>query len=105
MDTEHSLFDYSGPADIFTVPPTEEIAPLVPVTVATYPYPARALDVGALGVICPHADTPVEVRHTVDSCYYAPVGQRGLSMSASTSPTGAPLRKNMWNGKMPTRWW
>ncbi len=82
MDTEHSFFDYPGLADIFTVARTEEIVPLVRVTVATYPYLARALDVGAMGVICPHVDTPEEVRHIVDSCLYAPLGQRGLSMSA-----------------------
>jgi 4-hydroxy-2-oxoheptanedioate aldolase len=49
MDTEHSLFDYSALADIFTVARTEEIVPLVRVTVATYPFLARALDVGAMG--------------------------------------------------------
>jgi 4-hydroxy-2-oxoheptanedioate aldolase len=81
MDTEHSFFDYGGLADIFTVARTEEIVPLVRVTVATYPYLARALDVGAMGVICPHVDTPEEVRHILDSCLYAPLGQRGLSMS------------------------
>ena len=81
MDTEHSFFDYGALADIFTVARTEEIVPLARVTVATYPFLARALDVGAMGVICPHVDTPEEVRHIIDSCYYAPVGQRGLSMS------------------------
>lgn len=58
MDTEHSFFDYSGLADLFTVARTEEIVPLVRVTVATYPYLARALDIGAMGVICPHIETP-----------------------------------------------
>jgi len=81
MDTEHSFFDYSGLADIFSLARTEEIVPLVRVTVATYPYLARSLDVGALGVICPHVDTPEEVRHIIDSCLYAPLGVRGLSMS------------------------
>jgi len=81
MDTEHSFFDYGSLADIFTVARTEEIVPLVRVTVPTYPYLARALDVGALGVICPHVETPEEVRHILDSCLYAPLGQRGLSMS------------------------
>jgi 2-keto-3-deoxy-L-rhamnonate aldolase RhmA len=81
MDTEHSFFDYGALADIFTVARTEEIVPLVRVTVATYPYLARALDVGAMGVICPHVDTPEEVRHIIDSCLYAPLGQRGLSLS------------------------
>ena len=82
MDTEHSFFDYGGLADIFTVARTEEIVPLVRVTVATYPYLARALDVGAMGVICPHVETAEEVRHILDSCLYAPLGQRGLSMSS-----------------------
>lgn len=81
MDTEHSFFDYGALADIFSVARTEEIVPLARVTVATYPYLARALDVGAMGVICPHVDTPEEVRHILDSCLYAPLGQRGLSMS------------------------
>jgi 4-hydroxy-2-oxoheptanedioate aldolase len=81
MDTEHSFFDYGALADIFTVARTEEIVPLVRVTVATYPYLARALDVGAMGVICPHVETPEEVRQILDSCLFAPLGQRGLSMS------------------------
>ena len=81
MDTEHSFFDYGALADIFTVARTEEIVPLMRVTVATYPYLARALDVGALGVICPHVETAEEVRQILDSCLYAPLGQRGLSMS------------------------
>jgi 2-keto-3-deoxy-L-rhamnonate aldolase RhmA len=34
-----------------------------------------------MGVICPHVDTPEEVRHIIDSCLYAPLGQRGLSLS------------------------
>lgn len=81
MDTEHSFFDYGALADIFTVARTEVIVPIMRVTVATYPYLARALDVGAMGVICPHVETPEEVRHILDSCLYAPLGQRGLSMS------------------------
>ncbi len=82
MDTEHSFFDYGALADIFTVARTEVIVPIMRVTVATYPYLARALDVGAMGVICPHVETPEEVRHILDSCLYAPLGQRGLSMSS-----------------------
>jgi 2-keto-3-deoxy-L-rhamnonate aldolase RhmA len=82
MDTEHSFFDYGGLADIFTVARTEAIVPLIRVTVPTYPYLARALDVGAMGVICPHVENPEEVRHILDSCLYAPLGQRGLSMSS-----------------------
>ncbi len=81
MDTEHSFFDYGSLADIFSLARTEEIVPLVRVTVATYPYLARALDVGAMGVICPHVETPEEIRLILDSCLYAPLGQRGLSLS------------------------
>ena len=82
VDTEHSFFDYESLADIFSVARTEEIVPLIRVTVATYPYLARALDIGAMGVICPHVETPEEVRLIVDSCLYAPLGQRGLSLSS-----------------------
>jgi 2-keto-3-deoxy-L-rhamnonate aldolase RhmA len=81
MDTEHSFFDYGSLADIFSLARTEEIVPLVRVTVATYPYLARALDVGAMGVICPHVETPEEIRLILDGCLYAPLGQRGLSLS------------------------
>lgn len=81
MDTEHSFSDYGSLADIFSLARTEEIVPLVRVTVATYPYLARALDVGAMGVICPHVETPEEIRLILDGCLYAPLGQRGLSLS------------------------
>jgi len=81
MDTEHSFFDFESLADIMTVARTEEIVPIVRVTVNTYPLLARSLDVGAMGVICPHVDTPEDVRIILDSCKYPPLGQRGLSLS------------------------
>ena len=82
MDTEHSLFDYESLADIMTVARAEEIVPLIRVTANIYPLLARALDVGAMGVICPRVQTPEDARLILDSCKYPPVGQRGLSMSA-----------------------
>jgi len=82
MDTEHSLFDYESLADIMTVARAEEIVPLTRVTANIYPLLARALDVGAMGVICPRVQTPEDVRLIVESCKYPPIGQRGLSMSA-----------------------
>jgi 4-hydroxy-2-oxoheptanedioate aldolase len=82
MDTEHSIFDYETLADIMTVARTEEIVPLIRVTANIYPLLARALDVGAMGVICPRVQTPEDVRLIIDSCKYPPIGQRGLSMSA-----------------------
>jgi len=81
MDTEHSIFDYESLADIFTVARAEEIVPLVRVTANIYPLLARALDVGAMGVICPRVQTPDDVRLIIESCKYPPLGQRGLSMS------------------------
>jgi 2-keto-3-deoxy-L-rhamnonate aldolase RhmA len=81
MDTEHCFFDYEGLADILTVARTEEIVPLVRVTANTYPLLARALDIGAMGVICPHVETADDVKLIVNSCKYAPEGERGLSMS------------------------
>jgi len=81
MDTEHSFFDYGPLADILTVARTEEIVPIVRVTANTYPFLSRALDVGSMGVICPHVETPEDVRLILDSCLYYPLGQRGLSMS------------------------
>jgi len=82
MDTEHGIFDYESLADIMTVARTEEIVPLIRVTANIYPLLARALDVGAMGVICPRVQTPEDVRLIIDSCKYPPIGQRGLSMSA-----------------------
>jgi 2-keto-3-deoxy-L-rhamnonate aldolase RhmA len=81
MDTEHSFFDYGALADIMTVARSEEIVPLVRVTANLYPFLARALDVGAMGLICPRVQSPEEVRSILESCSYPPSGQRGLSTS------------------------
>lgn len=43
-----------------------------------HPDLARALDVGAEGVVVPHVDTPAEAARIVDLCRFAPAGRRSL---------------------------
>ncbi len=38
----------------------------------------RALDAGALGIICPNIDTPDQCEHFVSACRYAPRGTRSV---------------------------
>ena len=55
------------------------VAPLVRVPGAEYHFIARALDVGALGVMVPMVDTAEEAARIVACTRYPPEGRRGAA--------------------------
>jgi len=55
------------------------VAPLVRVPATEYHFVARALDVGALGVMVPLVDTPEQAERIVSFTRYPPKGRRGAA--------------------------
>lgn len=55
------------------------IAPMVRVPRGEYQFLARALDVGAYGVMVPMVDSVQAARHIAESTHYPPMGRRGAA--------------------------
>lgn len=53
------------------------IEPMVRVPRGQYAYLARALDIGARGVMVPMVESAEQAREVVEACRYPPVGRRG----------------------------
>jgi len=59
------------------------LAPMVRVPVAGYTWLARALDVGAVGVMVPMVESPEQARAVVEATRYPPAGRRGAAFSVA----------------------
>jgi 2-keto-3-deoxy-L-rhamnonate aldolase RhmA len=57
------------------------IVPLVRVPRGEYHFIARALDVGAMGVMVPMVGSAAEAAHIVSCCHYPPAGRRGAAFN------------------------
>ena len=96
IDMEHGVFDYESVADLSRFGRQIGITPLVRVPDKLYPYIARALDVGAQGIMVPRLRSAEEVWEVVNIIKYPPLGGRGCSFSRGhTDFHGGPLTENM----------
>ena len=59
------------------------IEPLVRVPRSEYHFIARALDVGAFGVMVPMVEAAEEARRIVEATHYPPVGRRGAALGVA----------------------
>ncbi len=92
IDTEHAAADMETVQRISRAARSAGIAPLVRVTDITYALIARALDMGALGLMVPHVETAADAREIVRCAKYPPVGERGFGLrSAVTDYAAVPL--------------
>lgn len=85
IDLQHGLIGDGGLVATLQAIAATPAAPLVRVPWLHPPDLMRALDAGAVGVICPMIDTPEQARALVHACRYAPHGGR------SYGPTRARL--------------
>jgi 2-keto-3-deoxy-L-rhamnonate aldolase RhmA len=81
MDTEHNDYDYQTLASCMLLAKYEQMDAFVRVPDKLYHQMAQMLDIGAEGLVLPQVKTREEARHIVRSTKYAPVGQRGVSIS------------------------
>lgn len=96
IDMEHGVFDYESVADLSRFGRHIGITPLVRVPDKQYPFIARALDVGAQGIMVPRLRSAAEVREVVNIIKYPPMGGRGCSLNRGhTDFQGGPLVESM----------
>jgi 2-keto-3-deoxy-L-rhamnonate aldolase RhmA len=81
VDTEHGFLDMQAVADFSAVARREEVTLIARVPDNLYHLLARPLDVGVEGVLCPRVDSREEAEQIVMAVKYAPVGDRGVSIS------------------------
>lgn len=96
IDMEHGVFDFESVADLSRFGRHIGITPLVRVPEAQYPYIARALDLGAQGIMAPRLRSADEVRQVLNIIKYPPMGERGCSFGRGhTDFHAGPLAENM----------
>jgi 2-dehydro-3-deoxyglucarate aldolase/4-hydroxy-2-oxoheptanedioate aldolase len=79
FDMEHTGLGFETLKNQFALCRGLGIVPMVRVPRGEYDFIARALDVGAFGVMVPMVGTADEARHIVSCTRYPPVGRRGAA--------------------------
>ncbi len=96
IDMEHGVFDYESVAALSRFGRHIGITPLVRVPDLQYPFIARALDVGAQGIMAPRLRSAEQARDVVKIMKYPPLGGRGCSFARGhTDFQGGALPENM----------
>ena len=85
IDTEHGSADVESLQRVSRGARSAGIVPLVRVPDIGYPFIARALDAGALGVMVPHVETAADAREIVRCVKYPPVGERGFGLRSAVT--------------------
>ncbi len=82
IDTEHGGFDIETIQDLCRIAPSVNFTPIVRVADLQYSLIARALDVGAQGIIFPRVEDVALLERAVSWTKFPPVGQRGFGLGA-----------------------
>ena len=89
VDNEHSQMNKESMADLLRAADISGIIPIVRVRENSRSQILHALDAGALGVMVPETSTAAEVKHVIDSAFYAPEGSRGYTASNRAAGYGS----------------
>ena len=79
IDTEHGNFNNQDIADIIRSCELQKCSPIIRVSKNSENLILSALDLGAHGIITPKVENKKDLEKIIQSAYYAPIGQRGLS--------------------------
>ena len=82
LDTEHCGFDFQTLSQASLVSKYEPLCTMVRVPDKQYHQMARALDLGAEGLVLPRVDTVEQVEGIIKATKYYPMGERGASISS-----------------------
>lgn len=83
FDMEHSGFGFETVKSALRYFEAAELAAIVRVPSREYHHIARAMDMGAEGLMVPMVGNPDEVRHIIESMKYHPVGRRGVALQVA----------------------
>ena len=79
LDAEHGSYSFETISDIMVMARQAGITPIVRIPDCAYPFVARTMDAGALGVMVPRVKSRREVEQVVRAVKYPPMGERGMS--------------------------
>jgi 2-keto-3-deoxy-L-rhamnonate aldolase RhmA len=82
-DMEHSGVGFETMKTQFAFCRGLDLVPLVRVPSGDYHHIARALDIGAMGIMVPMVETPEQAKAIVDCTRYPPAGRRGAAFSVA----------------------
>jgi len=85
LDTEHNDYDYETLGNFSLMAKYESLGLFVRVPDKLYHQMAQMLDIGAEGLILPQVKTGEETQRIIQSVKYAPMGQRGVSVSTTVT--------------------
>jgi 2-dehydro-3-deoxyglucarate aldolase/4-hydroxy-2-oxoheptanedioate aldolase len=80
LDSEHGGFDLETLQDLCRIAPYVGFTPLIRVANMEYDLVARALDLGAMGVVFPRVEDPKLLEEAVSWTKFPPVGVRGFGL-------------------------
>ena len=83
IDMEHSGFGFESVKWLLQSAKAAELPAFVRVPSSRYDRIARALDVGAEGLVLPMVESADEARHIVDCTKYLPQGHRGVALQVA----------------------
>jgi 2-keto-3-deoxy-L-rhamnonate aldolase RhmA len=81
FDMEHSGWSIETVGELMASTRSSELMPLVRPPAVQYHYIARALDMGAMGIVVPFIDEPEQAELVVQCTRYPPEGRRGTAFS------------------------
>lgn len=81
IDMEHTGWSEETIKMLIATTRSRPVVPLVRVPAATYPFVARVLDMGAMGIIVPMMESVDQARILAESGRYPPVGRRGAAFA------------------------
>jgi 2-keto-3-deoxy-L-rhamnonate aldolase RhmA len=79
LDAEHGSYSMETINDFMVMARLAGIAPFVRVPDDAYPWMARVLDAGALGLMVPRVKSREQVQRIAQAVRYPPVGERGMA--------------------------
>ena len=83
FDCEHSGWSTETVRELLATVGSADLVPMVRVPTTRYEYVARALDMGAMGVMVPMVETEEQARDIVEYAMYPPAGRRGAAFGVA----------------------
>lgn len=82
-DMEHSGWSIETVRMLLATTPVTDMVPLVRIPVVEYHFIARALDMGAMGIMAPMVENAGQAARLVASAKYPPIGRRGAAFTVA----------------------
>ena len=88
IDLQHGIVDYAGSVAMLQAMRASAVAPVIRVPWLDPGSIMKALDAGALNIICPMIDTPAQAEQLVSYMHYAPHGTRSFGPTRASYSAG-----------------